>query len=418
MPDTVRRNTMKLNLLGAILMAALSIAASTDPQPPAAVSDGAKPTVVLVHGAFAESSSWDGVIPKLEADGYQVIAVANPLRGLRTDSDYVAAVLDGIKGPVVLVGHSYGGSVITDAATEHADVKALVYVDGTAPDAGESTSALSAMFPGGTLGPALASPVSLPDGEKDLYILRDRYHDQFAADVPEAEAKLMFAAQRPMTVAALNEPSGPPAWKTIASWFIYGQLDKNIPPAAHAFMARRAGAVETVEVRGASHVVMVSHPDEVAEMIERAALAPWRRSPMRESPPSPVPNPHQDADLFDPAPVVPLASEPTAHLFIDSPLPEQLATGYVVVRYRAENLRIMPVYGPAALRVLPRIGHLHVTVDDLPWHWLDASGEPISINGLPPGPHRLLIELEDPTHKVIDHATVAFDIPQRPAPTR
>jgi len=118
---------------------------------------------------------------------------------------------------------------------------------------------------------------------------------------------------------------------------------------------------------------------------------------------------------FNPAPVVPLASQPAARLIVDSPLPEQLATGYVVVRYRTENLRIMPVYGPDALRVLPRIGHLHITVDDSPWHWLDASGEPLSINGLPPGPHKLLIELESPTHKVIDSATVHFEIPQRPA---
>jgi hypothetical protein len=119
-----------------------------------------------------------------------------------------------------------------------------------------------------------------------------------------------------------------------------------------------------------------------------------------------------DLTSFGPAPVVPLTSQPLAHLIVDSPLPEQLARGYVVVRYRAENVRIMPVYGPAALAILPRIGHLHITVDDLPWHWLDASGEPISINGLPPGPHHLLIELEDPTHKVLDSATVHFEIPK------
>jgi hypothetical protein len=116
---------------------------------------------------------------------------------------------------------------------------------------------------------------------------------------------------------------------------------------------------------------------------------------------------------FDPAPVVPLTSQPAARLIVDSPLPEQLAYGYVVVRYRTENLRILPVYGPAAANVLPRIGHLHITVDDLPWHWLDSSGQPISINGLLPGSHKVLIELEDPTHKVIDSSTVAFEIPQR-----
>jgi len=117
---------------------------------------------------------------------------------------------------------------------------------------------------------------------------------------------------------------------------------------------------------------------------------------------------------FNPAPVVPVASQPPARLIVDSPLPEQLATGYVVIRYRVENLRIMPVYGSSALGVSPRIGHLHITVDDLPWHWLDASGEPLSIKGLPPGPHTVLIEVEDPTHKTIDRASIKFEIPQRP----
>jgi pimeloyl-ACP methyl ester carboxylesterase len=373
-------------------------------------------TIVLVHGAFAESSSWDGVIPKVVAQGYNVIAVANPLRGLRTDSDYVASVLANIKGPIVLVGHSYGGSVITNAAYGHANVKALVYIDGTAPDSGESTAALSARFPGGTLGPALAPPVPLPDGNTDLYIQEEKYPAQFAADVPEAQAKLMFATQRPVTVAALNEPSGTPAWKTIPSWFIYGEMDRNIPPAAHEFMAKRAGAVETIEVKGASHVVMVSHPDEVSQLIERAAQFPWKEPRATESlSPSATPTTSSpsESSAFEPAPVVPLASQAPAHLIVDSPLPAQLARGYVVVRYRAENVRIMPVYGPAALDILPRIGHLHVTVDDLPWHWLDSSGEPMSINGLRPGPHKVLIELEDPTHKVIDSSTIAFEIPQR-----
>lgn len=117
--------------------------------------------------------------------------------------------------------------------------------------------------------------------------------------------------------------------------------------------------------------------------------------------------------VFDPAPVVKLTSQAPAHLIVDAPLPEQLATGYVVIRYRAENLRILPVYGPAALEILPRIGHLHITVDESPWHWLDASGEPLSINGLLPGPHKVLIELEDPTHKVIDSKIISFEIPAR-----
>jgi pimeloyl-ACP methyl ester carboxylesterase len=370
-------------------------------------------TIVLVHGAFAESSSWDEVIPKLVDRGYSVVAVANPLRGLRTDSDYVATVLGTIKGPIVLVGHSYGGSVITNAAVGHSNVKALVYVDGTAPDAGESTAGLSGQFPGGTLGQALAPPVSTPDGGKDLYITREKYRSQFAADVSAAQAELMFATQRPVTEAALHEPSGPPAWKTIPSWFIYGELDKNIPPAAHVFMAKRAGAKEIIEVETASHVVMISHPDDVAQLIDRAAQYPWKEAAMNEpaSKDHQIANVPQAAATFDPAPVVPLANQAPARLVVDAPLSEQLARGYVVVRYRAENLRILPVYGPAALGVSPRIGHLHITVDDLPWHWLDASGEPISINGLVPGAHQLLIELEDPTHKLIDSQVVRFEIP-------
>jgi pimeloyl-ACP methyl ester carboxylesterase len=236
---------------------------------PAAAAKNA--TIVLVHGAFAESSSWGAVIPKLTAKGYSVVALATPLRGLKSDADYVASVLASIKGPVVLVGHSYGGAVITNAANGQANVKALVYVDGYAPDAGESAVSLSTQFPGGTLGSALAPPVALPDGGKDLYIQQEKFRGQFAADVPEAEAKLMFATQRPVTEAALNEMSGVPAWKTIPSWFIHGSLDKNITPEALIFMAKRANAKETIEVKGASHVVMVSKPDEVARLIERAA---------------------------------------------------------------------------------------------------------------------------------------------------
>ena len=386
-------------------------------QPAAAAAAGVKPDIVLVHGAFAESSSWNGVIPKLVADGYNVTAVANPLRGLKTDSESVATVLGTIKGPVVLVGHSYGGSVITNAAHGQRNVKALVYIDGTAPDSGESTSMLASRFPGNTLGPALAEPVPLRDGGKDLYIRRERYRAQFAADVPEDQAKLMFATQRPITAAALDEPSGAPAWKTIPSWFIYGELDLNIPAAAHAFMAKRADAKEAIKIKGASHVVMVSHPDEVAQMIERAAESPWKEPPAVDKSPSsalPAGSAPTEAAGFDPAPVVPLASQAPARLVVDSPLPAQLATGYVVVRYRAENLQIMPVYGPDAQNILPRIGHLHVTVDDLPWHWLDSSGEPLSINGLPSGPHKILLELESPTHKLIDSKTINFEVPHPP----
>jgi pimeloyl-ACP methyl ester carboxylesterase len=174
---------------------------------------------------------------------------------------------------VVLVGHSYGGAVISNAASGGDNVKALVYIDGYAPDAGESAASISKRFPGGTLGSALAPPVPLPGGGKDLYIQEEKFRAQFAADVPEAQAQLMFATQRPVTEAALNEPAGVPAWKNIPSWFIHGSLDKNITPEALVFMAKRAGARETVELKGGSHVVMISRPEEVANIIERAATA-------------------------------------------------------------------------------------------------------------------------------------------------
>jgi pimeloyl-ACP methyl ester carboxylesterase len=236
-----------------------------------AAAQGSKPTIVLVHGAFAESSSWNGVVAELIAEGYPVVAAANPLRGVKNDADYVATIVQAIKGPVVLVGHSYGGSVITNAANGNRNVKALVYVAAFAPEKGESALELSGRFPGGTLGPTLAPPVTLPDGGKDLYIQQDKFGVQFAADVPASQSRLDAATQRPIAEAALAEPSGAPAWKSIPSWHIYGDADKNIPAAAMAFMAQRAGSRETVVLKGASHVPMVSNPAAVAAIIKRAA---------------------------------------------------------------------------------------------------------------------------------------------------
>ena len=236
------------------------------------MNESTTPTIVLVHGAFADSSSWNGVIPGLQAAGYTVIAAANPLRGATSDGDYVAGVLAGISGPIVLVGHSYGGIVISNAASGNDNVKALVYVAAFAPEAGESAVDLAGKFPGSTLGQALA-PSPLPGGGTDLYIRPDAFWQQFAADVPEAQAALMAATQRPVTEAALSEGAGEPAWKTIPSWFIYGELDKNIPAAAVAFMADRAGAKEAIEVPGASHVVMIAEPQAVTDLILKAVDA-------------------------------------------------------------------------------------------------------------------------------------------------
>ena len=232
-----------------------------------------KATVVLVHGAFADSSSWNGVIQRLHAKGYTVVAAANELRSVKSDAAEVASVLRSIHGPVVLVGHSYGGSVISAAASGLDNVKALVYVAAFAPDVGESAGELTGRFPGSSLGSALSPPVAMASGGNDLYIQQDKFRAQFAADVPAAQAQLMAVGQRPITDAALHETSTSAAWKTIPSWFVYGSADLNIPPAAQAFMAERAHSRKTVVIKGASHVVMVSHPAEVALLVEQAAQA-------------------------------------------------------------------------------------------------------------------------------------------------
>ncbi len=253
---------MKIQLAIALLVLLAGSSAMAQPD---------KPTIVLVHGAFADSSSWNGVIELLERDGFPVVAVANPLRGVRSDARYVADVIDGLKSPVVLVGHSYGGSVISSAEITADKVSALVFVAAFAPEAGETAAGLSAKFPGSTLGAALAAPVSLSGGGKDLYIQQSRFHDQFAADLSSSEASAMAAGQRPITEAALNEGASAPTWKSVPSWFIYGDQDKNIPPQALAFMAERAKARKTQVILGASHVVMVSNPEPVAKMIALAA---------------------------------------------------------------------------------------------------------------------------------------------------
>jgi len=232
-----------------------------------------KSKIVLVHGAFTESSSWAGVIERLSRDGYEVIAAANPLRGVADDAAAISTILNALPAPVVLVGHSYGGPVITEAANKAANVKALVYVAAFAPDVGESSLTLSSRFPGSTLGDALMA-VPRADGSHDLYIDTAKFHEQFAADVSPEQARVMAATQRPVADVALAEPSGTASWKTIPSYAIYGSKDRNIPPAVMEFMAERARSEKTVVLEGASHALMISHPDEVASLIEDAASAP------------------------------------------------------------------------------------------------------------------------------------------------
>ncbi|MFK0058384.1 alpha/beta fold hydrolase [Streptomyces werraensis] len=233
-----------------------------------------KPTVVLVHGAFADSSSWNGIVERLKKDGYPVVAPANPLRGLTSDADYVKSFLKSVKGPVVLAGHSYGGAVISKAAEGEPNVKALVYIAAFAPDKGESALELSNKYPGSTLGPTLNTvPFPLPDGGtgKDLYIKADKFPQQFAADVPSRVSDLMAATQRPVAASALEEPATGAAWKSVPSWNLVTTQDLNIPVAAQRFMAQRAHS-RTTEIK-ASHAVTVSRPGAVTRIIEQAARA-------------------------------------------------------------------------------------------------------------------------------------------------
>ncbi|MDR6531144.1 pimeloyl-ACP methyl ester carboxylesterase [Caulobacter rhizosphaerae] len=257
------RTLLKIMGLTAALATA-SVAQSAEP--------AAKPTIVLVHGAFADASGWNGVVAKLSQDGYPVVAAANPLRALKSDAESLSALIRSIGGSVVLVGHSYGGEVITEAAKGQGNVVALVYVAGFLPDAGESALSLSGKFPGSTLAHTLA-PVVLQDGDEDFYIQPAKFHAQFAADAPAATAALMAATQRPVTGRALSDMATAPTWKQLPSYVIYGTADRNIPAEAERFMADRAKARKTVAVEGGSHALMVSHPGEIVALIEEAASA-------------------------------------------------------------------------------------------------------------------------------------------------
>ncbi|XVS66407.1 alpha/beta fold hydrolase [Actinosynnema sp. CA-299493] len=262
------RVTARVTALLAVLATVAGLGAST------AVADhptgGRKPTIVLVHGAFADGSSWIPVIERLQRRGYTAVAVANPLRGVRADADALDAHLAAIDGPVVLVGHSYGGAVITNVKARSPKVKALVYVAAFAPAEGEAAAQLAGKYPGSTLGETLA-PVPLPDGSQDLYIKPSLFRQQFAADVPARQTALMAGTQRPIRDAALGEASGEPAWASTPSWFLLAGADKNIPLQAQKFMADRARSRATVTVDGASHAVAVSRPNAVAELVLRAA---------------------------------------------------------------------------------------------------------------------------------------------------
>ena len=224
----------------------------------AAAPPAVKPTIVLEHGAWADGSSWSGVVTRLQKDGYTVDVPPNPLRGPDSDSAYLASYLATVPGPVVLVGHSYGGFVITNAATGDKNVKALVYVDAYIPAQGDTINSLTAQFPGSQITPAALNFVPSPGGVTDAYIKPALFRSILANDLPASQAAELAATQRPIAATALTEPSGPPAWATIPSWAVIGTADHAIPPAAQEFMAARAHA--TVTKVNASHLSLISHP--------------------------------------------------------------------------------------------------------------------------------------------------------------
>jgi pimeloyl-ACP methyl ester carboxylesterase len=236
---------------------------NTNPQ------DGSQPTVVLVHGAYADASSWNDVIERLQAEGIKVTAPACPLRGISIDSAYIASLLDQIPGPILAVGHSYGGAIITNAATNAKNVVGLVYVNAFAPDEGEPLGAIASKSKDSVLNAALV-PLQYPTGrgeEKavELAVDPDKFHDTFAADLPAEQAAVMAATQRPVAELAFSEPNGKPAWKNLPSWAVVSSGDKAAGADVVRSMAERAGA--TITEADSSHVIMVSQPQVVADAI-------------------------------------------------------------------------------------------------------------------------------------------------------
>jgi pimeloyl-ACP methyl ester carboxylesterase len=256
------------------LLISLSQVASARTAEAAAAGDGPKPSIVLVHGAWADTSSWDGVIKRLQADGYTVYAPSNRLRGLPYDSAYLADFLHSISGPIVLVGHSYGGAVITNAATGDPQVKALVYVDAFAPARGQTLAQLLASPPGSCAVPANLTVVPFPgapSGVGDAYIKQSVFPSCMANGLPPTKAHVLAVTQLPIATIALTQKSGVPAWKTIPSWAVVGTTDHAIPLALQLAMAYRAHA-DITRVH-APHLSMISNPGTVTNVILQAVRA-------------------------------------------------------------------------------------------------------------------------------------------------
>jgi pimeloyl-ACP methyl ester carboxylesterase len=234
-----------------------------------------KPTIVLVHGGYADSSCWNAVIHELQDKRFTTICGSNPLRGIPTDAPYIVSLLDSISGPVVLVAHSMGGTVITNAAAGKSNVKALVYIAAFVPDVGETQGELITKFPGSEVQPvSVPVPYTKADGTSgiDLYLSKDG-QAAFAADIPTAAFRVLQATQRPFDADSFTYPTTAAAWKAIPSWCLVAGRDKAIPPKCERFMYRRANARKVVEVPTSSHVAMISHPKITADLIEDAAKA-------------------------------------------------------------------------------------------------------------------------------------------------
>jgi pimeloyl-ACP methyl ester carboxylesterase len=239
------------------LLATLAAAPST--------AQSTKPTIVLVHGAFADASGWQRLIPILQRDGYEALGVQIPLASLDGDVETTKRFLDGVKGPIVLVGHSYGGGVITGAGAGNPNVKALVYLAAFGPESGEALGAFGDKYPV-DLNSALQ-----PDSAGFLYIDRAKFHADFCADLSDGDARVMAVTQKPLNKSVFGASVPTAAWKTIPSWYLVSQEDHAINPDLERFYAKRMNA-KTSEVKS-SHVAFLSHPDVVAKLIETAAAA-------------------------------------------------------------------------------------------------------------------------------------------------
>ena len=273
--DISRRQVLAAGAALAGSAAAVSGPLAAVAAPRAGKKKGAKPTIVLVHGGYADSSCWNSTIQELQHKGYTTICGSNPLRGVATDAPYIASLLDSITGPVVLVAHSMGGTVITNAAAGKPHVKALVYIAAFVPDVGESQGELIGKFPGSEIqAVSVPVPYTKPDGTTgtELYLSKDG-QAAFAADVPAATFRLLQATQRPFDVDSFTQRTTAAAWKTIPTWGLVAGKDKTIPAALERWMYQRAKARKVVEVRNSSHVAMVSNPSVVANLIEDAAKA-------------------------------------------------------------------------------------------------------------------------------------------------